>query len=99
MTYIFLLLFIINAISYGQNKMPCSNFNSPFAIYNKQYKKRINIRNNILTSQLLSKSNTNQLYINKFRSLQLKLNEIFINYFSMKPDEKEVIELIIGLII
>jgi len=79
--------------------MPCSNFNSPFAIYNKQYKKRINIRNNILTSQLLSKSNTNQLYINKFRSLQLKLNEIFINYFSMKPVEKEVIELIIGLII
>ena len=99
MTYIFLLLFIINAISYGQNKMPCSNFNSPFSIYNKLYKKRINIRCNSLSPQLLSKSNTNQLYINKFRSLQLKLNEIFINYFSMKPDEKEVIELIIGLII
>ena len=99
MTYIFLLLFIINAISYGQNKMPCSNFNSPFFIYNKLYKKRINTRCNSLSSQLLSKSNTNQLYINKFRTLQLKLNEIFINYFSMKPDEKEVIELIIGLII
>lgn len=98
MTFLFLLFLIINKICFVQNQIPFFKRNYQFAISNKQYNEKMIVRNKILSLQLLANSNTNYIYINRFRSLQFKLNKIMSNYFKMPKDDMESIELVLGLL-
>ena len=76
-----------------------NNYNFRFSILNKQYRNRMIIRNESLKPFVLCQSNIGQSFIRKCEYLHFKINETLMNYYNMEQDEKEVIELILGLLI
>lgn len=96
--YIIIMLFVNYYSIHCNNIYSQNNYNYRFSILNKQYRNKMIIRNETLKPLVLCKSNIGPSLIRKCRYLRFKINETLMNYYNMEQDEKEVIELIIGLL-